>query len=105
MLNFQLLLHDIEIPPDVLYYFKPIASFRVSGMSEDEKFEDIDGYIAEEFGCDLDDIFTMSSKQGPVIVMSEAVLLRSRVKLPRWPERNATASRAKARNVAALHPR
>jgi len=99
-LNFQLCLDKLEIPLNVVSYFKPIATFHVPGLSDNEKFEDIDGYIAEELGCDPDDILTVSTAKGPVIVMSEKALLRSGVKLPRWPERYRVTRKAKVMAIA-----
>jgi hypothetical protein len=103
-LNFQLCMDDLEIPLDVVYYFKPIATFQIFELSADEKFEDIDEYIAEEFGCDPDEILTVSSKRGPVIVMSEVALRRCGLKLQRWPERYEAAKKTKVRTVVSLRP-
>lgn len=72
---------------DTAYFFKPVSSFFVPGLDEDEKFEEIDSYISEEFACDPDDIITLiTGCHGPVIVMPEEVLLAAGVKLPAWPE-------------------
>lgn len=102
-LNFQLCLQTFDIPLDVLYYFKPISTFNVPGLSASAKVEDVDEYIAAEFGCDPDDIWTVDSGNGPVIVMSETALLTAGVKLPRWPERNLFEQKPSTHEPLAPH--
>ena len=76
-----------EIQLDLLYYFKPIASFGLSGISEDEKFEIVDDYIQREFDCDRADIWTICTPSEPVILMPEVALRRAGLTLPPWPNR------------------
>ena len=41
-LHFQRYANDFRLRPDALYYFKPVETFNVPGMSDDDKFEGID---------------------------------------------------------------
>ena len=85
-LGFQHYLKDFITPLDTPYYFKAIRSFDVP-HSDDEKFEAIDEYIVRELGCEYGDVITVSCRVlGPVIVMSERVLVRAGIRLPRWGE-------------------
>lgn len=96
-LNFQCALEELIIPLRVLYYFKALSTFDVPGLSDEEKFEEIDDLIVSELTCDHDEILTISTSQGPVIVMPEDALLRAGVKLPKWPERNSRPLNRKRR--------
>jgi hypothetical protein len=104
-LGLQTYMDGVIINPDVLYYFKPIATFDVPGLTETAKFEDIDSYISEEFRCDFDDIHTMATRKfGSVIVMPAPALRRAGVSLPRWPNRTAHLSRPRASSPMRLVP-
>jgi hypothetical protein len=95
-LSLQCYMEDVLITLDVLYYFKPLSTFNVLGLTDAQKFEDIDGYIAEDFLCDPDDIHTIASKQfGYVIIISEPALKRAGVLLPPWPNRRPAALRVR----------
>jgi len=92
-LSLQSYMDVVIMAPDVLYYFKPLATFEVPGLSDDAKFEDIDSYIAEEFGCGPDDIHTIKSNHfGFLIVMPEPALRRACVTLPPWSDENRAAT-------------
>jgi hypothetical protein len=99
-LHFQKYANDFKVRTDALYYFKPVETFNVPGMSDDDKFDGIDSYIVDAFGCDPDDIITVSShKYRGAIIMSEHTLRRAGVKLPRWPETPRHVNRAQRRLV------
>jgi hypothetical protein len=98
-LNFQAYATRFSVRPNELYYFKPLETFDIEGMSLDEKFEDIDSYIVQAFDCDPDDIITLNSERcRGVIVMPESTLRVARVELPKWPE---TRSHTKSRRAHA----
>jgi hypothetical protein len=87
MLAFQQHIALFVFRPEVLYYYKPIETFAVSGLDPDSKFEQIDFCIARTFCCDPDEVITVSAgKFGPVVVMAENVLRDAGVRLPPWPE-------------------
>jgi hypothetical protein len=97
LLNLMLYADQFELPVKS-YYFKPIESFDVPGMSDDNKFEHIDSHIVDEFGCDPDDVITLSSdRYRGIIVVAEDALRRAGIKLPRPPETPRHANKQKFR--------
>jgi hypothetical protein len=89
------------------HYFKPIDSFDVPALQHEgaNKFEDIDSFIVEEFGCDFDDIITLNSvRYGPVIVMPRDVLTRAGVNLPQWREPPRPPVRARMPQLVVVRP-
>jgi hypothetical protein len=102
-LSFQRLTEFIELPLNVVYFFKPISTFKMPSLNENEKFDAIDGYIAAELDCDPCDVFTVSSAtMGPLILVSEPVLRRANVALPRWKDSSSRRGKTRLASVAAL---
>ena len=100
MLGLQRLVAMFDVRMDDLYYFKPIASFALPGVSETDKFEIVDDYIEREFSCDRTDIWTICTPTEPVILMPALPLRRAGVKLPPWQPNRPSRRNGKSRGIA-----